>query len=101
MNYAKKAYSQLFEALDLAHKNKGNNINISDYKTSHSFFGFDLTPDEDDNGYWNWIRDGITSIEIEFGDDVPKSGVEIIIYAEFDNLVFITKYCIPAHDYDA
>uniref|UniRef100_A0A915KBU3 Uncharacterized protein n=1 Tax=Romanomermis culicivorax TaxID=13658 RepID=A0A915KBU3_ROMCU len=55
------ACNHLFEALGLAHENKGNNINILDYKTSHCSFGFDLTSDEDNNGQWDLIQDGATN----------------------------------------
>lgn len=96
-----QAYSHLYEALDLAHENKGNLINMTDYKTSHSFFGFDLTPDEDDSGHWDLIREGSTSIEVEFGKDLPQSGIEIVIYAEFDNLIMIDKHRNTFYDYNA
>lgn len=85
------AYNQLFEALDQVHDNKGNIISISDYVSSHCIFAFDLTPDEDDNGHWDLVSEGTTSIEINFSEALPESGVEIIVYAEFDNLVMIDK----------
>jgi hypothetical protein len=85
------AYTQLFEALDQAHADKGNLISIADYNSSHCIFAFDLTPDEDDNGHWDLITEGTTSIELSFSDKLPDSGVEIVVYAEFDNLVMIDK----------
>lgn len=90
----------MFEALDLAHDNKGNNISISDYASSHCIFAFDLTPDEDDNGHWDLVSEGTTSIEINFSEALPDSGVEIIVYAEFDNLVMIDKHRNVFFDYN-
>jgi hypothetical protein len=85
------AYNQLFEALDQVRADKGNLISISDFTSSHCIFAFDLTPDEDDNGHWDLISEGTTSIEINFSEKLPDSGIEIVVYAEFDNLVMIDK----------
>jgi len=95
------AFNQLFEALDLARDNKGNDINRIDYKSTHCIFAFDLTPDEDDNGHWDVVKQGSTSIDIKFADQLPTSGVEIIIYAEFDNLLMIDKDRNVYFDYSA
>ena len=95
------AYNQLFEALDLARDNKGNGINRSDFKNTHCIFAFDLTPDEDDNGHWDLIRDGTTSIDIKFSEKLPDSGVQIVVYAEFDNLLLIDKDRNVFFDYSA
>jgi hypothetical protein len=96
-----QAYNHLMEALDIAHDNKGNYISVTDYQTSHCFFAFDLTPDEDDNGHWDLVKEGTTSIEIEFGDALPRAGLEIVIYAEFDNLILIDKDRNTFYDYNA
>ena len=95
------AFNQLFEALDMARENKGNSINRLDYKNTHCLFAFDLTPDEDDNGHWDLIKEGTTSIDIKFADKLPDSGVEIIVYAEFDNLLMIDKDRNVFFDYSA
>lgn len=95
------AYNQMFEALDIARNNKGNCINRSDFKNTHCLFAFDLTPDEDDSGHWDLIKEGTTSIDIKFSDKLPDSGVEIVIYAEFDNLLMIDKDRNVFFDYTA
>jgi hypothetical protein len=96
-----QAYNQLFEALDQSRENKGNIISRADFKNTHCIFAFDLTPDEDDNGHWDLIREGTTSIDIKFGDALPDSGLEIIVYAEFDNLLMIDKDRNVFFDYSA
>lgn len=95
------AFNQMYEALDLARDNKGNFISREAFKTSHCIFVFDLTPDEDDNGHWDLVREGTTSINIMFSDNLPDSGIEIIIYSEFDNLILIDKNRNAFHDYNA
>jgi len=81
--------------------NKGNDINRLDYKNTHCIFAFDLRPDEDDKGHWDVVKQGSTSIDIKFADQLPTSGVEIIIYAEFDNLLMIDKDRNVYFDYSA
>lgn len=65
------AFKQLFEALDLARDHTGNDINRIDHKNTHCIFTFDLTPDEDDNGHWDLIKQGTTSIDIKFSEELP------------------------------
>jgi hypothetical protein len=96
-----RAYDHLFEALDLAKDNKGNHINRAQFKDGRCLFAFDFTPDEDDGPHWDLVREGSTSIEISFGDQLPASGVEVIIYAEFDNMVLIDKNRNTFYDYTA
>jgi len=95
------AFNQLFEALDLARDNKGNSITRLDYKNTHCIFAFDLTPDEDDSGHWDIVKQGTTSIDIKFSEQLPNSGVEIIVYAEFDNLLMIDHDRNVFFDYSA
>lgn len=96
-----RAFDQLFEALDLAKDNKGNTISRKHFKEGQCFFGFDLTPDEDDSGHWDLIKEGATSIEISFSEKIPDSGIEVIIYSEFDNLIMIDKNRHVFNDYTA
>jgi hypothetical protein len=96
-----QAYNQLFEALDQSRENKGNIISRADFKNTHCIFAFDLTPDEDDSGHWDLVREGTTSIDIKFSDALPDSGIEIVVYAEFDNLLMIDKDRNVFFDYSA
>jgi hypothetical protein len=95
------AFNQLFEALDFARDNRGNTISRVDYKATHCLFAFDLTPDEDDNGHWDLIKEGTTSLHIKFSDKLPETGVQIVVYAEFDNLLMIDKDRNVFFDYSA
>ena len=94
-----RAFDQLFEALDLARDNNGNGIN--GFKNGQCLFAFDLTPDEDDSGHWDLIKEGTTSIEISFAERIPDTGIEVIVYAEFDNLIMLDKNRNVMYDYNA
>lgn len=90
-NQYMKPYINMFEGLGTGREDTGNNITLEDFKNSHCLFVFDLTPDEQDGGHWDLIRDGAVSVDVEFGADVPEPGIEMIVYAEFDNLVTIDR----------
>lgn len=96
-----QAYTQLFQALGLANDNRGNGITRTDFEASHCFFAFDLTADSDDGGHWDTIKEGTTSVEIQFGQNLPASGVQVIVYAEFDNLLSIDRNRVAHFDYTA
>jgi hypothetical protein len=96
-----RAYDMLFEALDIAKDNKGNQITREMYKNGHCLFAFDFTPDEDDGAHWDLIKEGSTSIELYFGAALPQSGVEAVVYAEFDNMVMIDRNRNTFYDYTA
>ncbi len=84
-----RGYVNLFEGLGQGREDTGNHITLNDFKHSHCLFVFDLTPDEQDAGHWELIKEGSVSVDVEFGVDVPEPGIEMIVYAEFDNLVMI------------
>jgi len=99
-NQFMKPYINLFEGMGQARDDTGNAITLGDFKNSHCLFVFDLTPDEQDSGHWDLIREGSVSVDIEFGSDVPEPGIEMIVYAEFDNLVTIDRNRNVYFDYN-
>jgi hypothetical protein len=86
-----RPYVQLFESLGSSKEDTGNYISLNDFKHSHCLLVFDLSPDEQDGMHWQLLREGTTSIEIKFGAVIPAGGVEMICYAEFDNMVSINR----------
>lgn len=97
-----QAYLQLFDSLGIANDNRGNGISRKDYENSHCIFGFDLTPDKDDGAHWDIVREGNTSIEIQFGDNaLTGNGVQVIVYGEFDNLMTLDRNRVAHFDYTA
>ena len=99
-NQYMKPYINLFEGMGQARDDVGNGITLTDFKNSHCLFIFDLTPDEQDAGHWELIKEGSVSVDAEFGADVPEPGIEMIVYAEFDNLVTIDRNRNVYFDYN-
>ena len=99
-NLYTRAFVQLFEGLGISDENKGINIDMKKFKSGICLFAFDLSPDEDDGNHWDLIKDGATTINIQFAaQGIGQHGAEIIIYAEFDNLITIDKFRNTFTDY--
>ena len=49
-----------------------------------------LTPDYDDEDHYPLIRHGNLQLEINFGTTLPHT-INVIVYAEFDNIVKINN----------
>lgn len=96
-----QAYLQLLETLGLDNEIKGNCIPRGEFAQSHCIFGFDLTNDNDDGAHWEVVKEGNTALEIEFGANIPNVGVQIIIYAEFDNMLTLDRNRVAHFDYSA
>lgn len=105
LNFSKniylKAYNGLFEGIDYTHPNQGNGIMPYNYKGGQCIFVFDLTPDAVANDHWQLLQEGVTSLELLFanGDSFPESGIECIVYAEYDNLIMIDKDRNVSYDF--
>ncbi len=87
-----QAFIQLFEGLGISDDNKGNTINLTKFKYGICVFAFDLSPDEDDGSdHWDLVKEGATTVNIHFANAIQiQGGIEVIVYAEFDNLLTIT-----------
>ena len=65
------------------------NIDIEDYKSGYCLWGFNFTPDQGaDQGHLHPMKSGNLRIELQFTKSLPAT-VNVIVYAEFDNLIEI------------
>lgn len=86
-----RAYLQMLEGLGMNGENTGNDISYEDFKKHLCLFVFDLTPDEQDSSHWQLLKEGSTSVDIKFRNPVPGNGIEILVYAEFENMLYIDR----------
>jgi hypothetical protein len=84
-----RAFVQLYETLGLDDSRIGNSISYNDFLHTHCTYAFDLCPDEPDSTQWNLIRTGATIIRGQFAEAVKESGLEAILYLEYDSLIMI------------
>ena len=90
-NQIVRAYVHLFEGLGIADENKGNEVNLKRFSSGSTLFAFDLSSDEDDGEHWDLAKDGAVYINMRFAQNVPNGGIEVIAYAEFDNLITVDR----------
>ena len=94
-----RAYVQMLEGLGIADDNKGIDINMKDFKLSSCLFVFDLTPEEQDVGNWHLIREGTTTVHCDFSAPVAAPGLEMVVYGEFYNCMFLDRTRTVHFDY--
>ena len=75
------------------------NIDIEDYKSGYCLWGFDFTPDQGaDQGHLHPMKSGNLRIELQLTKSLPGT-VNVIVYAEFDNLIEINGLREVVTDY--
>ena len=95
-HYARE-YLSLFQTLQQWSLNKGNEISYEDFGNGHSFFVFDLAPTFHSNGL-ELRKQGNVRLELKYKKPLPCN-VTILCYAEFQNVLSITKDRSVFYDY--
>lgn len=85
-----RAYNSLLLGSEKLASNKGIYINRDEFAQGYTLYAFDLTPDLCDGNYLNLINQGNLRIEIKFAVALPKT-ISVLVYAEFQNMIEITK----------
>ena len=89
-NLYSKAYYTLFNGLDRAGLDSGNEISPNDFKGGYCIFAFDLTPDMCTGDHFNLVKSGNLRIGVNFGGDLAAN-VNCIVYMEHENIIEINK----------
>lgn len=93
-----QCYETLFRGLNRLDGEKGSIIKRSDWDKGYALFAFDLTPDMDSDDHYALIKHGNLRLDIEFANALTAS-INILVYAEFDNIIEITADRHIAFDY--
>ncbi len=95
-----RAYLQMFEDLGMTDEDRSNCISMWEWKTHKCLFVFDMTPEETDTPHWQLLREGSVFVDCTFASAVTNNeGLEMIVYAEFDNLAMVDRMREIYHDY--
>ena len=98
-NHYTRAYLQFMEALGFGDENVGNAIKPKEFAKTLCLFAFDLSPEQTDGSHWELVRDGSVTVHALFKDTISEPGLEMICYAEFDNLLMLDRNRTVYFDY--
>ena len=91
-------FQSLFSGTGKLSQDTGNQINRSDYGQGYTLFTFDLTPDHCPGDHFELIKQGNLRVELHFAQPLANT-VNLIIYAEFQNLIEIDASRNVLYDY--
>jgi len=89
-NLFMRPFRALSDATGFSHSNAGNFISTEEYAEGNTFVAFDLTPDQC-NGWHEHIR-RMGTIDLEFTlAEATTEAINVIVYSNFENRIFIDK----------
>jgi hypothetical protein len=95
-----RSYVSLFSGTGYMGHDRGNQISREEYAKGFTLFAFDLTPDQDEGGHFHLVKQGNLRLELHFKTALPET-VNVIVYAEFDNVIEVDKARNVLFDYSA
>lgn len=98
-HFARSFYS-LFSELGFGNKNEGNDLDISEFDGGNTIYAFDLSPSILDGNQVELVKSGSVRIELKFAKLLAQS-VHVLVYAELDSMIEITKGREIVTDYTA
>ncbi|XP_073234222.1 uncharacterized protein F54H12.2-like [Porites lutea] len=91
-------YQSLFSGIGRLSQDMGNQINRSDYGSGYTLFAFDLTPDHYPGDHFELIKQGNLRLELHFSE-APANTVNLIVYAELQNVIEVDANRNVLYDY--
>src|SRR6267154_215520 len=91
-------YMSLFNGTGKQQKDEGNDITREDYANGYTLYGFDLTPDFSEDYHFNLAKDGAVRVDVKFAAALANT-INVIVYAEFENILEIDRNRSILFDY--
>ncbi|XP_071832414.1 uncharacterized protein F54H12.2-like [Apostichopus japonicus] len=95
-----RAYHTLFSGTDKANHDEGNAISREEYSKGYTLYVFDLTPDLSSGGHFNLVKQGNLRMELQFNKPLTTT-INVIVYAELDNIIEIDRARNVLFDYSS
>jgi hypothetical protein len=84
-----RCYADFMAGIGLANSLETNGISPANYKNGWTFYLFNLTSDLENSAAFELVKAGTSSVMIRFNKAVPKGGLHLIAYSEYDSLLMI------------
>ena len=95
-----QAYMNLFIGTGKAFKDEDIDITRQEYSNGYTLFCFDMTPDLGESDHFNLIKSGSIRLKMTFAEALPNT-INVVIYAEFQNVLEIDRNRNVFYDYTA
>ena len=73
---------------------------MNDYANGYTLFAFNLSPDLSEGNHLQLIRPGNLRLELHFKNPLPST-INIVVYAEFSNMIECDRARNILFDYNA
>ena len=91
-------YMSLFPGTGKQFIDEGNQIQRSDFPNGCALCAFDLTPDLGENDHFSLIKEGNVREDMKFSSALANT-INVIVYAEFENIIEIDRSRNVIFDY--
>ena len=88
----------MYEHLNLVGQSHSINLTMPKYKRGWTFFTFNLTSTLKDTSAFELIRNSTTVIKVLFNSAIEDPGYELIVFAEFDQIISVSSDRVLATD---
>ena len=95
-----EAYMSLFTGTGKAYKDVDIDVSRDDYAGGYTLFVFDLTPDLGESGHYSLLKTGSVRLALSFATALAKT-VNVIVYAEFQNVLEVDRNRNVFYDFSA
>jgi hypothetical protein len=93
-------YMSLFTGTGRAFRDEDIDISREDYVNGYTLFCFDLSPDLGESDHFNLIKSGSLRLGLSFGEQLAQT-INVVVYAEFQNVLEIDRNRNVFYDYAA